>query len=395
MTPPPQPGGNPGQYEEELAQWFLERTFFLDFVYRNPRAKGGKGELSDAVVLFEDTALMVQVKAQFSPRPVREWSEKKLNEAVGQLHYTNRMLYGGHVRRLVSATLGEVTFEAVNYPKKIGLIIIEQPPEQYLPDEIFPNIDTQGFPIHIFSLFDFLVLSRRFDTAGDFLTYLDFREDLKTTLSRQVHDEKSTLTEIMGMAGEVLRRYRPAIPKGVLERSVGVFRRQASGELIGSHDYRFSLAIDDIVARLHDRDPSLSWNTPQQYCEPMKVAEQLSWLTRTRRIELGKTLLQMSKKGQDGKDHYFAHFQRPVRRGYVFLVTSMRRADRVRFLEFLAAAGLMKYGTQTMIGVATEPVGAGRSYDVVMLTGEVTQEFREKIREFGEPFTREFRQLIP
>jgi hypothetical protein len=39
MTEVPEVGGQPGAYEEKWAQWFLERSFFRDFVYRNPRKR--------------------------------------------------------------------------------------------------------------------------------------------------------------------------------------------------------------------------------------------------------------------------------------------------------------------------------------------------------------------
>jgi hypothetical protein len=53
MTAVPAVGGQPGDYEEKWIQWFLERSFFRDFVYRNPPKKKGQ-ELADAVVLFGD-----------------------------------------------------------------------------------------------------------------------------------------------------------------------------------------------------------------------------------------------------------------------------------------------------------------------------------------------------
>lgn len=68
MSEVPKIGGQPGTYEEKRGQWFLERSFFRDFVYRNPRGKKGQ-ELADAVVLFDDVVLMVQIKARVrSPR---------------------------------------------------------------------------------------------------------------------------------------------------------------------------------------------------------------------------------------------------------------------------------------------------------------------------------------
>ncbi len=39
MSEVPKIGGQPGIYEEKWSQWFLERSFFRDFVYRNPRGK--------------------------------------------------------------------------------------------------------------------------------------------------------------------------------------------------------------------------------------------------------------------------------------------------------------------------------------------------------------------
>jgi hypothetical protein len=54
MTDPPDVGGQPGDYEERWAQWFLEQSFFRDFIYRNPRGKRKGTELADALVLFDD-----------------------------------------------------------------------------------------------------------------------------------------------------------------------------------------------------------------------------------------------------------------------------------------------------------------------------------------------------
>ena len=61
MSEIPKIGGQPGNYEEKWTQWFLERSFFRDFVYRNPRGKKKGQELADAVVVFDDVVLMVQL----------------------------------------------------------------------------------------------------------------------------------------------------------------------------------------------------------------------------------------------------------------------------------------------------------------------------------------------
>jgi hypothetical protein len=71
MSEPPAAGGQPGDYEEKWSQWFLERSFFRDFTFRNPRGKKKGQELADAVVLFDDVGLLVQVKAQHGQREAK------------------------------------------------------------------------------------------------------------------------------------------------------------------------------------------------------------------------------------------------------------------------------------------------------------------------------------
>src|SRR5580698_2140563 len=52
MSAPPQPGGEPGFYEEQVAQWVAEKSFFRDFVYRNAKGKKKGDQLVDGIVLF-------------------------------------------------------------------------------------------------------------------------------------------------------------------------------------------------------------------------------------------------------------------------------------------------------------------------------------------------------
>src|ERR1700730_3681631 len=97
MSEVPKHGGHRGDYEEKWSQWFLERSFFRDFVYRNPRGKRKGEELADAVTLFGDVAIMTQVKAQHGRRDPLLWAEEKLKEAFRQLKKTHNDLYQGRI----------------------------------------------------------------------------------------------------------------------------------------------------------------------------------------------------------------------------------------------------------------------------------------------------------
>lgn len=108
MTEVPKIGGQPGTYQEKWSQWFLERSFFRDFVYRNPRGKKKGQELADAVVLFDDVVLMVQVKAQCGRHDPMSWATEKLLEAFKQLCKTHKSLVDGDIKKLKNDFYGEI-----------------------------------------------------------------------------------------------------------------------------------------------------------------------------------------------------------------------------------------------------------------------------------------------
>lgn len=379
MTPAPLPGGNPGTYEERLAQWFLEYSFFLDSVYRNQPGKGGKGELADAVVLHDDVVLMAQVKAQSSSRPAQQWGRAAIEEALRQLQYTNRMLFDRVVRDLVSATLGTIRFDPSLQSRRYGLILLAQDAVPYDPGALVPALSELPFPVHVLSLADFVMLTERFDTAADFVTYLDFRRDVFDVAHLPVHSESAVLQEIAARAGDVLRRWRPGITEELLWRSVAAFHRKASGELSRSPEWRYSLAIDDIIARLHQRDPALPWNRDADAYSVMRVAAELSWLTRDRRITMGQRRLGMCEDAKDGNAHHFPHYLRASRTAFHFVVTDARRDERVQYLQALTLITQARFNAAKVVGVATEPLGAGRSYDVLLRIGELDEAKRALI----------------
>ena len=72
MTPFPEISGNHGTDGENVTQWLLEKSFFLDFIFRNPEGKHKGTELADAIVLYDNVLLMVQVKSQKSVRDPQE-----------------------------------------------------------------------------------------------------------------------------------------------------------------------------------------------------------------------------------------------------------------------------------------------------------------------------------
>ena len=178
MTPFPEISGNHGTDGEKWTQWFLEKSFFLDFIFRNPKGKHNGTELADAIVLYDDVLLMIQVKSQQADRDPQEWAKKHIGKALSQLKHTRRMLVNKHVKILSNELHGNISVQIEKYPNHMGLIILSQNASPFAAEELVPDLKNQDFPIHIISLKDFSLLVSRLDTAGDFICGLELRQDI-------------------------------------------------------------------------------------------------------------------------------------------------------------------------------------------------------------------------
>ncbi len=325
------------------------------------------------MALFDDVVLMVQVKAQCGGHDPLAWAAEKLAEANKQLRKTHENLAGGHIKKLENDYYGEIEFDPKSYPNRIGLIILAHDSVPYVAARLAPEILTGGFPIHVFSLRDFAMVASRFDTAGDLITFLEMRGDIAAKVLFSVQDEARNIEHMLPHVEDVLERHMSATSPEVMQKTVKAFGEVATGRLLESAEWRYGLSIDDMIARVHDVDPELAWNKGDGR-GGLEVARFLGWLTRDRRIKLGKKILAACEAGRDGKLHYFPHVQRSRGTVGVFLITSQSRPDRVDTLRFLVDYAQMKYGARECLGVATEPLGNGRSYDFVVGKTSPSQE---------------------
>ncbi|MGH8359835.1 MAG: hypothetical protein ACRESF_20300, partial [Pseudomonas sp.] len=388
MSGVPKIGGQPGTYEEKWSQWFLERSFFRDFLYRNPRGRKKGQELADAVVLFDDVVLMVQVKAQCGKHDPMSWATEKLLEAFRQLCKTHASLVEGHIKKLKNDFYGEIEFDPKRYPNRIGLIILAHDSDPYVAAKLAPEILTAGFPVHVFSLRDFATAASRFDTAGDLITFLELRGDIALKEALFVQDEVGNIARMISHVEEAFRAHMPPTSPEMLQKMAKAFEEVATGKLMESPDWRYGLSIDDMIARVHDVDPGLPWNKGNGR-RGMEVARFLGWLTRDRRIKLGKKIISACEAARDGKIHYFPHVQPSRGTACVYLVTSQSRPERVKTLEFLVSYAHMKYGVGRCLGVATEPIGNGRSYDFLVTRTSPPPALLEQLKTFDDPFSSE------
>jgi hypothetical protein len=393
MSETPQPGGVPGEYQEKLTQWFLERSFFRDFTYRNPQGKKKGEELADAVVLFDDVALLVQVKAQHGNHEAQAWATEATLKALKQVRSTHDNLKSGAIKKLKNEVYGDLEFNSEVYPNMIGIIILAQDSTPFDAKELVPEIGEADFPVYVFSLKDIALLTQRFDTAADFVNFIELRTDIGDRTTFFVNDEEKNLLQMIPYVPAIYAHRMQPVTDEILARTVEVFRKTATGDLLASPEWKYGLAVDDMIARAHDLDPNLPWNDG-----PVSVAADiarfLGWLTRDRRIKLGKRILDMCVRGaKDGQVHQFSHFQRSRGTASVYLVSGLSREERVKYLEFLVTYAHFKYGVAQSFGVATDAGVSGRSYDFMLTRKQLTPEAIEILKTFNDPFSASNDQL--
>lgn len=388
MSPPPTRGED--KYEEKLTNWFLEGAFFRDFVFRNQPGKAGRGDLADGLVLFDRTALFVQSKAQDSDRDGRAWAAKNIRKALAQVAYGGRMLRERLVPQVVSDTLGPVAFDADRYTQRIGLIVLEQDDATpFDASALVPELTRQQFPVHVLSLSDLMELATRFDTAPDFLWYLEERGlFMAHGLRPSVHQEHDVARTMFELAPQRLRQHRPDLSTNVFERSLAGLRRKLTGELRDSEDWRYSVLVDDIIARLHERDPALPWNdggTPQGIAVAIEL---LSYLDRRLRADLGRHMIDAARAAAGGEPEWHMLTTRLNRCSYVFLFSDEPRDVRLEMAMDLLLRGMAYTDAQRGLVVATDSLAVGRrAYDVAVRLEPLSPEERTVCLAEPNPFT--------
>jgi hypothetical protein len=142
----------------------------------------------------------------------------------------------------------------------IGILILAQDSIPYSAKELVPEIGLAGFPVYVLSLKDISLLTHRFDTAADFVNFVELRSDIGDREIFLVNDEEQNLQRMLPHVPAIYAYRMQPITEEVLHRTVEVFRKTATGELRVSPEWKYGLVVDDMIARAHDLDPNLPWN---------------------------------------------------------------------------------------------------------------------------------------
>lgn len=321
------------------------------------------------MVIYDDTVLIIQIKTQESSKNPIEWAEKNLQKDIKQLNGSFRMLNEGIVTEFENEALGtKIKIDLAKHKCIYGVIILAQSSQPYNPLNIISQSNWPKIPFNIFSLNDFKITCRRMTTAGDFICYIELRWDAKDKIDILINDEENNMLKIMPLLPQLFSN--SSLRKLELrkqENTIKIYSKKLKGEIVSDPDFKYSLLVDDIISRAHDIDISVFGDSENVKNLAHKIATCLGYLTRERRIIIGKKILEFADKARDGKIYKFVHLQKPIKQIYIYIFGLIKHKDRGEFLEALCAAAQVKYGYNKVLGILTEPIGNGRSYDFVFL----------------------------
>src|SRR6185312_9531867 len=108
------------------------------------------------------------------------------------------------------------------------------------------------------------LLAQRFNTAADFINFIEIRTDIGVKESFLVNDEEQNLRKMISHVRAIYSHRMQPTTEEILNRSVEAFQKIATGELLNYSSWQYGLVVDDMIARAHDVDPNLQWNTGPQ-----------------------------------------------------------------------------------------------------------------------------------
>lgn len=377
---------NVGDMTEDAVQAAVEDAFSPDFVFRSPRREDGK-EVTDVLVLFDDVGLVIQSKAQAissggsDTDGTLDWAAKNLAKAGRQVGGAVRAIRSGRVPYMENTRRGRIPFTSNEFPWLYGLIVLHHYSGAYDPIQLVPALRKVHVPVHVISFRDFWNLSKLLDTPGDLINYLEHRTDvLIPTLHPRVHEEQKAFSYYLDHLEDIMALRAKARGDLFTAEDARPYAQNLRRVVAGEHpDLRAGLVIDHMIKKIHDLDPELEaldvegrivpWSDKIVY---YKIATELGYIPRVRRITLGRLYLKIAKLAADsGKTSFQLTHSRGRSDCMLFIASPLPRSERKkRAEELLAMTALAKayHQVNRAIGVATEPAGQmGSSYDMVLL----------------------------
>ena len=335
----------------------LARAFPLDLIFPNPSLKKGR-ELIDALVLFEESSLIIESKSRYLSREARNNPEivttylaETVKKGLDQAKTAEDVLMSGKLKSLTNVRASTIDITKRTIKEYLTILILDERLSVMVIHDYILTVKTSysHFPF-IVDINDFEYIVHEFDTPREFIQYLRDRQNFLISGKYHAPDE-------LGLLGYYKLSGRAFPPVKDDEKADSVMldgfwesyqEKYAEANAAKSKMDEVSYFIDHLIDRAHQAGP-----------QSIIIAEELSKLTRTERRSLSEGALRKSMQSvHDSKPHYALAFFQSVDYGIIFLFTPEERAVRVKRLTNLTYLARIKLNNPKVIGIASEPANA-------------------------------------
>lgn len=394
-----------GDETEHLIASIAKNVVLRDFVVQNPKFKkqnGQEKELTDLLVPFGESVISIQAKSKVvdttkaSAEVIDTRIQKIINNAIGQLTNTKRIVDEGEVYHYKNSLGIEVPLDSPRVKNIHGLVLVNV----YDQNNAHIRIDGsfvrgKGMPIHVLDVADFYAVASEIDTIPDLIGYLSARAKLyegnkiddgvneldllvvyKTqpdVVEQVLSDDRAHLMVAPGLWGDYQSGSADAIKKRNELNRASYLVDMTIEEMAKSIDYT-PLEKNPITG-----EPMLP-GTIEHY---WALICDLSKLKRMERRIFGNKMKEKMERANDPsyREGWFLYLTKPDEAILFYSTDTNSRQERVEKLAALAGTAYAAKDLNKIIAIGTEPIrGHGRSLDVILYKDvEITN--KEQLKE--------------
>lgn len=377
----PPKGFERGPLVERFIADFSSQFFMKDFVYMNVKFMSGgqlKSHPADLLFVLDDECIVISIKGTDgepkSDEKLKLWLKKKTWDGsqaakVGiqrlKIPFSAENLWGE--RR---------DFPAGSLKARCGMCVLECSQEPFTAIDYEINQPRCPLPIHVLSANDLLNTSLWLGSVWDVFQYFDKRADIRSTFAG-INSERFPLAYYVLDAHEF-----SGYPSADKEELGARFQLHMLDNIERySERDQFSHYVNSIIRELHTRHHGMESFVPRECIndiEPaekrsahLKMAAMLNGLPSSNKAYIGRRLNEMltGLKGT-GKCGCVAHKRLYEKIVFVFCgFPTMSRTDRIRNMDTLVEAALLKYGVSEALGIAFDADNDTTGFDLRWVRG--------------------------
>lgn len=363
----------PTPSEREIEE-LLANSLFREFVYRSPKTTKNAQELADAVVVLDDTLLIVQVKLPDPDAPPRtgerleSWTVSKMEDAYRQIGRTWTYIARGLAEPLRNERMPARSIRAGDFTHVIGLAVVGDVDVDARPTLAITKASTP-IPVVTLSLPQFRHMIRAFDTVHDFVAAVRAVADDATRVEATSAEAMTTVQCLVSL----LTYFDPTLTPAARDHLVRDPARAreiwesvvALGGAIDQRRKMFSESyfIDYLISRMHECGQEYSSlreeiGTPQNAPAASQwpnLITQVARLPRRVRQDFGQGYFTIMREAARAKSPTYRLMWLDDRAHFIVMLSGCTtRKERLEILQVICLAAAYVHRPPVVLGIGTE-----------------------------------------